>query len=909
MKTKLRFKKAILKCILFFTFFSGLLSLNAQIVISEIKAPGSVELKNIGKETVDVSSYWLCDFPAYSQLSSSSINVVNGSLSLAPNAIVEISGFNFISGDDGELGLYSNNSFGSTASIVDYIEWGATGHRRASVAIEAGTWTSENFIPAFDESNSIQYDGVGNTAADYFEAASTLNAENCTAVAGDITINTANLSATTSVSDDLKSATICIDQVTDLISVDVASGSVGANRGFIITDRATNRILGLPAAGPFDLSGAGAGVCDIWYVRYDTPFTGNVVGNLLSDLNGCFDLSNPITITRAIPNAGTISLDADATKSANVTTAVEGNRAIICLDDPLVAAPVHVTKSDFETNLSYRYVITDSDASNTILGITNTNEIDLTGAGAGTCRIWGWSYRGTPENGAGFVGKPLAELEAVNCSDITDNWVTVVRAEANAGTISLDADATKSANVTTAVEGNRAIICLDDPLVAAPVHVTKSDFETNLSYRYVITDSDASNTILGITNTNEIDLTGAGAGTCRIWGWSYRGTPENGAGFVGKPLAELEAVNCSDITDNWVTVVRAEANAGTISLDADATKSANVTTAVEGNRAIICLDDPLVAAPVHVTKSDFETNLSYRYVITDSDASNTILGITNTNEIDLTGAGAGTCRIWGWSYRGTPENGAGFVGKPLAELEAVNCSDITDNWVTVVRAEANAGTISLDVPATESSNSNITIDGNTVSICIDNGPVPVHVTKSDFETNLSYRYVITDSDASNTILGITNTNEIDLTGAGEGTCRIWGWSYRGTPENGAGFLGKPLAELEAVNCSDITNNWINVNRLSGGDCNVLSTAEFTNDLSVSLYPNPLVNNLNVSFSNLNSVGNISLNVYNVLGKRVLSEKVVSSNTSIDISRLNQGIYLVRIVDDKGGVLFSKKVLK
>ncbi|WP_299047747.1 T9SS type A sorting domain-containing protein [uncultured Polaribacter sp.] len=780
MKTKLRFKKAILKCILFFTFFSGLSSLNAQIVISEIKAPGSVELKNIGKETVDVSSYWLCDFPAYSQLSSSSINVVNGSLSLAPNAIVEISGFNFISGDDGELGLYRNDSFGSTASIVDYIEWGATGHRRASVAIEAGTWTNENFIPAFNESNSIQYDGVGNNAGDYFEAAPTLNAENCTAVAGDITINTANLSATTSVSDDLKSATICIDQVTDLISVDVASGSVGANRGFIITDRATNRILGLPAAGPFDLSGAGAGVCDIWYVRYDTPFTGNVVGNLLSDLNGCFDLSNPITITRAIPNAGTISLDADATKSANVTTAVEGNRAIICLDDPLVAAPVHVTKSDFETNLSYRYVITDSDASNTILGITNTNEIDLTGAGAGTCRIWGWSYRGTPENGAGFVGKPLAELEAVNCSDITDNWVTVVRAEANAGTISLDADATKSANVTTAVEGNRAIICLDDPLVAAPVHVTKSDFETNLSYRYVITDSDASNTILGITNTNEIDLTGAGAGTCRIWGWSYRGTPENGAGFVGKPLAELEAVNCSDITDNWVTVVR---------------------------------------------------------------------------------------------------------------------------------AEANAGTISLDVPATESSNSNITIDGNTVSICIDNGPVPVHVTKSDFETNLSYRYVITDSDASNTILGITNTNEIDLTGAGEGTCRIWGWSYRGTPENGEGFLGKPLAELEAVNCSDITNNWINVNRLSGGDCNVLSTAEFTNDLSVSLYPNPLINNLNVSFSNLNSVGNISLNVYNVLGKRVLSEKVVSSNTSIDISRLNQGIYLVRIVDDKGGVLFSKKVLK
>ena len=374
-------------------------------------------------------------------------------------------------------------------------------------------------------------------------------------------------------------------------------------------------------------------------------------------------------------------------------------------------------------------------------------------------------------------------------------------------------------------------------------------------------------------------------------------------------MAELEAVNCSDITDNWVTVVRAVANAGTIGLDADATKAANVTTAVDGNQAIICLDDPLVAAPVYVTKADFEENLSYRYVITDNSAENKILAITNTNSIDLTGAGAGTCRIWGWSYRGTPENGADFVGKPLAELEAVNCSDITDNWVTVVRAVANAGTISLDVDATQSGNTSVVIDGNSASICIDNGSSPVYVTKADFEENLSYRYVITDNSEDNKILGITNTNSIDLTGAGAGTCRIWGWSYRGTPENGAGFVGKPLAELEAVNCSDITDNWVNVIRLSGADCNVLSTSSFSDNLSVNLYPNPVVSKLNVNLSGIENTDNLNVELYNVIGKKIITKKVSSSNTEINVSDLNNGIYFLRIIDNKRGTLFSKKVIK
>ncbi len=677
MKLITRFSKA---AIAFSSIFLGMIGeAQSQVVINELQAPNIIELKNIGSTTQDISSYWLCDRPSYIQVNNSTLTI-DGDLDLSPGEIVTITGFDVIDGAGGEMGLFSSSSFGSSAAIIDYVIWGAPStSNRETVALDAGIWTSGALASTFSSNQSLQYFGSDNLVSNYSALDATIGLDNCN------------------------------------------------------------------------------------------------------------------------PEAGTVSLDADATKLANPSTAVDGNTAIICIDSD--TAPVAVTKTGQNTSLSYRYVITDDQ--NKILNITNTNNIDLTIAGEGTCRIWGWSYRGTPENGADFIDGPLADLEAVNCSDISDNWITVIRVAPEAGTVSLDADATKLANPSTAVDGNTAIICIDSD--AAPVAVTKTGHQTNLSYRYVITDDQ--NKILNITNTNNIDLTIAGEGTCRIWGWSYRGTPNNGADFIDGPLADLEAVNCSDISDNWITVIRVAPEAGTVSLDADATKLANPSTAVDENTAIICIDSD--TAPVAVTKTGHQTNLSYRYVITDDQ--NKILNITNTNNIDLTIAGEGTCRIWGWSYRGTPNNGADFIDGPLADLEAVNCSDISDNWITVIRVAPEAGTINIDADATGNPNGTTTINENEATILVDGQADAIIVKKTGEETNLSYRYVITDED--NKILNIMSSNSINLDSAGPGTCRIWGWSYRGTPENGAGFINGPLANLEAVNCSDISDNFITVNRL------------------------------------------------------------------------------------------------
>ncbi len=94
-------------------------------------------------------------------------------------------------------------------------------------------------------------------------------------------------------------ANICVgDMMPDPIDVTIVGDLVGMNSGWVITDDATGEILGLPMAPPFDLDDAGVGVCAIWSISYEDGLTGLDVGSNVADLDGCYDLSNPILVER-----------------------------------------------------------------------------------------------------------------------------------------------------------------------------------------------------------------------------------------------------------------------------------------------------------------------------------------------------------------------------------------------------------------------------------------------------------------------------------------------------------------------------------------------------------------------------------------------------------------------------------
>jgi len=138
---------------------------------------------------------------------------------------------------------------------------------------------------------------------------------------------------------------ICIDGVGDPIDVtfDVAGMGGGA---WVITD-AAGIILALPMAPPFDLDGAGAGQCLIWYVNVDDPAFNPMVGDDAAAAvaaSSCAFLSNPITVDR-------IEVTAPAISTTDPTT--------ICIDG--VGDPINVTTDDAGIGANSAWVITDAD--------------------------------------------------------------------------------------------------------------------------------------------------------------------------------------------------------------------------------------------------------------------------------------------------------------------------------------------------------------------------------------------------------------------------------------------------------------------------------------------------------------------------------------------------------------------
>lgn len=93
-----------------------------------------------------------------------------------------------------------------------------------------------------------------------------------------------------------------VDGTPDFVNGITLDGTAtGSNSTWVVTD-ADGNILGLPptmsALEGVNFDDAGVGVCLIWYLRFEDGLQGAMMGQNASDLQGCFSLSNPITVNR-----------------------------------------------------------------------------------------------------------------------------------------------------------------------------------------------------------------------------------------------------------------------------------------------------------------------------------------------------------------------------------------------------------------------------------------------------------------------------------------------------------------------------------------------------------------------------------------------------------------------------------
>lgn len=92
--------------------------------------------------------------------------------------------------------------------------------------------------------------------------------------------------------------------------------------------------------------------------------------------------------------------------------------------------------------------------------------------------------------------------------------------------------------------------------------------------------------------------------------------------------------------------------------------------------------------------------------------------------------------------------------------------------------------------------------------------------------------------------------------------------------------------------------------ISGPNMNLSVRDIEKEELGIRLYPNPVDDKLN--FETINSLMINQIEIYDVVGKRVLSTTI--NNNSIDISTLTPGVYMVKAYSESGNAV-TKKIIK
>ncbi len=551
---------------------------------------------------------------------------------------------------------------------------------------------------------------------------------------------------------------ICVDATPDPLDVTRDGTAVGQNALWVITDDA-GKILGLPPRPPFDLNGAGPGTCQIWYLRYNGIVSGVVMGANIANFSGNFSFSNPITVVRNEPKGGTLAF-ADGTTEATIT--VDGT------PDPLAVA-----LSGDRAGTNRAWVITD--LTGTILGLPMAPPFDLDGAGLGTCLIWYLRYED------GLTGLTAgANANALNGCFSFSNPLTVKRVAPVSGMVATGQVSMPSGATTRYVcPGN------DGPFTVQTNYATPVG-----QLAYAITDADGK--ILAISMSNMIDLSGASVGTCFVWAFNYTGT------ITGAPGDNVFSTQFS--TDQWlisqnaVEAVRQTPEAGTISTVAGETT------------VYACIDGQ---ADVWGFQPTGNSGANFLLVITD--ANNMILGLNRQGFQDFDGAGIGDCRVWGLSYTGS------LTAKPGDNATTVTfsdgCSDLSDNFVTVVRETPDGATVS----------------GNGKPIVMLSGGTSVVNFATTSMSTARYTYFVLDP--SFQIVAIT-PNVYDFASAPDGQYLVYGASYTGAvlPTVGGPLFGQRISR----GCFDLSDGAVSV--MVNRGMRFTAAPVSTTDIRLSLAP-------------------------------------------------------------------------
>ncbi len=536
---------------------------------------------------------------------------------------------------------------------------------------------------------------------------------------------------------------ICPDDgIPDVLSF-TSTGDMTAEYDYLLTDE-NNIIIEVIDGDSYDFDLLQEGNYRVWGVAY----AGDLLAMPGDDAattqlaESCFDLSdNFIEIDRALPDGGTVTLEDGSTE------------ALVCVNDgqPDVLTFTNQTPA----TAPYTYLVTDEN--NIILSVVNGDSFDFEDTDSGIRRVWGLSYTGALTAAEG-QDAALATLSD-GCFNLSDNFITVDRQEADGATVSLEDG------------GDETFVCVGDGVADVLGFVNTSGGADE--YTYLITDTD--NIILAIAPSGSFDFEGADVGVCRVWGLAYGGTllAEVGDDAAAAVLAD----GCFGLSENFITVRRESVEGGMVAAESGM--------------------DPIIVCPDGTPNTiSFETTGTstgiYDYVITTDELS--IVALVGGNAYDFDVLEEGTYYAWGLAYTGNLTAGAGDDAS--ATVLSDECFDLSDNFVTVVVETPNGGSV-----ATESGET-------TVFTCPDDGMADIIEFDSTGTSQGAYTYVITD--VNNVILALPAGDSFDFDDLPADSCRVWGLAYSGNITAAAGDVASDVELTDE--CFSLSENFVTVVR-------------------------------------------------------------------------------------------------
>jgi nitrogen fixation protein len=528
-------------------------------------------------------------------------------------------------------------------------------------------------------------------------------------------------------------------------------GGTGDNYQYVVTNE-ENEVLALVDGSSFDFDPAGPGVCRVWGFAYAGEVTLMMGDTVTIDelATGCFALSdNYITVTREIPDGGSISLD-DGTNIVDVCSGVEEEPAL-----------QFITTS---TSGSYTYLIAQDSIALTAIA---SDSFNFNMAQSGVYQIFGLAFAGNLSISPG-QNVFLTDLSS-SCFELSDTFITVVVTQVDGATI-----LGNGAEELYFCPENR-----DDGFV----RFTNTSGTSSDNYTYVITTATAQPVILGVIPADSFEFGNLPLMELRVYGicWSGDFLAGPGTSLLNSPTPL--ASGCVDISDNYVTIFNDTPEAGEISFDDVPVTGVACTVNDDGSISV-------------TTTSDSQTG--YAVIVTDTFNVVQLISTDRTN-VDLGALPEGLYRVWGLAYTGsvTVQAGDDITVAVLAD----NCYELTSSFLDVEQGGAiDAGfLINLTTIGT----------GDTIRWCIADGDNPIAVVEASVSgpDYPNYSYIVTDSDgrvrASNLRSPII---PIGFFGAGE--YRIYGFNYTGMSL--VGINQNINTTLLATGCAALTSNFITV---------------------------------------------------------------------------------------------------